>query len=296
VKYCWDPEDYQKGSGEQQKWARELIAKLSLRGDERVLDIGCGDGKVTAEIARFLPNGTVLGIDSSEEMVCFAREHLGPGMYPNLSFEVEDARRLTFREEFDIVFSNATLHWVIDHRPVLRGIRRSLKPGGRLLAQMGGRGNAAGVVAILAKMAKDKRWTPNFTGFRFPYGFHGPEKYERWLKAAGLRPIRVELIRKDMVHGGRAQLAGWLRTTWLPYTQRIPEAERARFVDELVVRYEEVYPPDADGSIHVGMVRLEVEARRPENGEEQEPLHGSEIQCYNVNEALPRHGVPDPVA
>jgi trans-aconitate methyltransferase len=261
--YKWDVEDYNKSSSEQQKWARELIEKLRLRGDEHVLDIGSGDGKVTAELARRVPKGVVLGIDSSEGMVRFAREKFQGAEYNNLRFEMMDARALTFKGGFDVVFSNATLHWVTDHRPVLAGIKNSLNPAGRILLQMGGKGNASEVVeAIEAVLARDS-WKGYFQNFAFPYGFFGPDEYRGWLLMAGFIPRRAELIEKDMIHKGKEGLSAWLRTTWLPYTQRVPEERRSKFIDEVAEEYMRMHHPDSQGLVHVKMVRLEVEAANP---------------------------------
>lgn len=255
----WNPADYQAHSSVQQAWARELIRMLELRPDETVLDIGCGDGKVTAEIAGLLPRGQVVGIDSSAEMIRFASLEFPPVRCANLRFEVMDAREMTFDAEFDAVFSNAALHWILDHRPVLGGIARALRPGGRVLLQMGGRGNAAQVLEILDEMLPNEPWRPHFAeDFRFPYGFFGPDEYEPWLRDTYLTPHRVELLPKDMIHADPAALAGWIRTTWLPYTERVPPELRPRFIDEIVARYLDRHPPDADGRIHLRMVRLEV--------------------------------------
>jgi trans-aconitate 2-methyltransferase len=138
-KYAWNAEDYAKHSSPQYQWAKELIPKLKLSGNERLLDIGCGDGKITAVLAKSLPQGRIIGVDNSEDMINLARANFPSSTYPNLSFQVMDARVLSFECYFDRVFSNAALHWVIDHRPILRGVQRSLRNGGRLLFQMGGK-------------------------------------------------------------------------------------------------------------------------------------------------------------
>jgi trans-aconitate 2-methyltransferase len=259
----WDADDYRRHSTAQQAWARELIAKLDLAGDEHVLDVGCGDGKVTAELVELLPRGAIVGVDSSPEMIGFARQAFPPERYPRLRFELMDARDLHFQEEFDVVFSNATLHWVIDHRPVLAGLARTLVHGGRAFLQMGGRGNAAAVVNTMDALMAEGEWRGHFKGFAFPYGFHAPEEYRAWLQGAGLSPIRVELLPRDMTYDGREGLAGWVRTTWLPYLERVPEPRRETLVGEVVSRYLARHPPGEDGVIHVVMVRLEVEALRP---------------------------------
>ena len=169
--YKWNAEDYHKSSAEQQKWARELILKLALKGSERVLDIGCGDGKVTAETAEKLPNGSVLGIDNSEEMISFARDNFSSKINPNLAFQLMDARNMNFISEFDVVFSTTTLHWVINHLSVLKGIKRSLKPGGMVLLQMAGKGNAIKILEVLETIVNSKKWHRYFTDFVFPWAF-----------------------------------------------------------------------------------------------------------------------------
>ncbi|HEX9116917.1 MAG TPA: methyltransferase domain-containing protein, partial [Anaerolineae bacterium] len=221
--YAWDAADYARHSGGQYAWAQELLDKLALAPDERVLDIGCGDGKVTAALAGHVPQGRALGVDVSPEMIRLARARHPQAAYPNLSFLLMDARRLCFTEQFEVAFSNAALHWVRDHPAVLHGVAAALRRGGRLLFQMGGRGNAPDMFALLDEMLAGEPWRRYFVDFPFPFGFYGPEAYRGWLPLAGLSPIRLELLAKDMRHAGREGLAGWIRTTWLPYTQRLPE-------------------------------------------------------------------------
>ena len=260
--YAWNAQEYIQASAEQQKWGRELLGKLNLKGDERVLDVGCGDGRLTAEIARKLREGFVVGIDNSENMIAFARSTYKADAYTNLLFRKEDARAIPFRDEFDVVFSNAALHWVRDHPPVLAGISRSLKRGGRTILQMGGRGNAAEVLKVLDAMIRSERWGRLFNDFSFPYGFYGVDEYKIWLHEAGLRPLRVELIPKDMSHDGAEGLARWIGSTWLPYVERVPEGRREEFVADFVSHYLEEHPVDNRGRVYVRMVRLEVEATK----------------------------------
>lgn len=261
--YVWNADDYAKHSSSQYKWAQELIPKLNLSGNETLLDIGCGDGKITAALAKILPNGCVVGVDNSEDMITLARNAFPPDAHPNLSFQKMDARTLTFQDRFDRVFSNAALHWIIDHRLVLHGVQRSLKSGGRLLFQMGGKGNAQGILAVLDDMFREEPWQKFFKGFSFPYGFYAPEEYRVWLVEAKLKPERAELLQKDMKLLGKEGLAGWIRTTWLPYTERLPTELKDKFIAEIVDAYLETHPLDAEGNAHVAMVRLEVEATKP---------------------------------
>jgi len=228
-----------------------------------LLDIGCGDGKITAELARRLPDGRVVGVDSSKEMIHLAQKSYPSKDYPKLSFQVMDARKLTFQGEFDRVFSNASLHWIIDQQAVLNGVKRSLKPRGRLLFQMAGKGNAKDVLSTIYELAEAKPWKAFFSNMAFPYGFYDTEEYKAFLQEAGLAAERVELFPKDMKFDNSEGLAGWVRTTWLPFTDRLPAELTAKFVHEIVDHYIKRYPADEAGVVHVGMMRIEVEAHKP---------------------------------
>lgn len=260
--FTWDAADYHKSSPSQQQWAKELIAKLGLSGNERVLDIGCGDGKITAEIARNLPGGTVMGVDSSPEMIRFAHEHFPQRKYPNLTFCQADARNLSFSQEYDIVFSNAALHWITDHTPVLAGIAKSLRPKGKMLIQMGGKGNAEQILAMSDLVLSKPAWENYFRGFSFTFGFFHKDEYRAWLIGSGFEQVRVEMIPKDMTCASRQELGNWIRTTWLPWLARLPKNKQAGFIDAIMDEYLMRYPADADGTIHIRMVRLEAEAQK----------------------------------
>lgn len=259
----WDPEDYAKNSSAQLVWAKGLIERLHLGGGEALLDVGCGDGKISAAIAAAVPGGTVLAVDSSPAFIDYARLHYPPAEHPNLQFEVMDACTLHSERLFDIVYSNAVLHWVADQPAFLSGAFRLLKSGGRLVISCGGRGNAADVVNAVQTVIRRPDWAAYFGDFPFPYHFHDDGDYHTWLIQAGFVVERAELVEKDMTHPGREGLMGWLRTTWMPYTERILEADRERFVCEIADAYLASHPLDENGLNHVKMMRLEVEARKP---------------------------------
>jgi trans-aconitate methyltransferase len=316
----WNAADYAANSAVQQTWARELIAQLQLRGDEHVLDVGCGDGKVSDEIARLVPRGSVVGIDASPQMIEFAQKTFPPSDISNLTFRVCDARKISTaawfspfppqKEEragerrrlissskplamnllgapasrrpggsqrtelagetpalpgtapFDIVFSTSVLHWVDDHPAFLRGAAACLRPGGRLVVSCGGKGNAQDVFLALRPEMRLKRRCAFFRKMQKPYFFHRPADYEKWLPRLGFKTNGVRLSPKDAIYDGRDRFAAWFRTTWLPYTQRVPENLRDEFVAAVTDRYLAKHPPDADGRIRVRMVRLEIDAVR----------------------------------
>jgi trans-aconitate 2-methyltransferase len=275
----WNAADYAANSAVQQTWARELIAKLNLRGDEHILDIGCGDGKVTAEIARAVPHGSVTGIDASPQMVEFSKTTFPANQFQNLRFRVMDARKIKFERRFDLVFSNAALHWIDDHQAILRGASSVLKIDGRVMISCGGKGNAYDVFVALRPEMRLKHWREFFRKMPTPYFFYTPGDYEKWLPKFGFKINTLKLAGKDAAYAGTKGFSTWLLTTWIPYVQRVPEIVgqasslsvsgkmpdslknlREEFIAAVTQRYIAKHPPDAGGKIHVKMVRLEIDA------------------------------------
>lgn len=257
----WDAQDYARNSRIQEEYGRKQLAQLDLAGNEAVLDIGCGDGRLTAALAGMVPRGRVLGIDSSPDMIAAAREtHLSRDS--NLAFELINATALPFHSEFDLVFSTSALHWVKDHVPVLQGIRRALKPSGRMYLTFAARGTLAEFVLAITTHARDPRWAAFFSNFEMPYGFYGLEEYRDLLDRFGFVVERLELIERDVTHHGRDAFEGWMRTTGMPYLHRVAPERRPAFMRELIDRYLEKHPIDAQGLIHVTMINLLVTARK----------------------------------
>lgn len=257
----WDPDDYGRNAPAQTAWAAELLPLLDLSGDEAVLDLGSGDGRVTAALADLVPNGHVVGLDASPAMVAHARRHHG-AVRPNLEFVLGDMQAVPFRDRFDRVFSNAALHWAEDLPAVVEGVATALRPRGRTVLQCGGAGNAAPVVAVLDGLIQSPAWAPYFPDTALRYTFPDGRVFRTLLLDAGLVPIEVGLIPKTMVLAGRDGLAGWCRTTWLRYTGSVPEDRRVGFIDALVDGYLARCPPCLNGTVEVPMVRLQAVAER----------------------------------
>ncbi len=280
----WNAAAYAANSAVQQSWARELIAKLQLRGDEHILDLGCGDGKVTAELARAVSRGSVTGVDASPQMIEFAKKTFPATEISNLRFRVMDARKLKFERRCDLIFSNAALHWVDDHEAILRGASAILKPEGRLVISCGGKGNAHDVFLALRPEMRLKRWCEFFRKMPLPYFFYAPTDYEKWLPKHGFKINTIKLAPKLASYDGAEGFATWLRTTWLPFVQRVPETVvaqasrlsvseqqhtggtpvpltlREEFIAAVTQRYLAKHPADASGKVPVRMVRLEIDA------------------------------------
>ena len=137
--YEFDGDKYKKASSHQKEWGNRLISELSFKGNEHVLDLGCGDGTLTARLAELVPRGLVLGIDSSQGMI----DTSGKNERNNLKFEKIDINQIDFKEEFDLIFSNATLHWIKDHSSLLSKVYDSLKQGGTVRFNFAAAGNCS---------------------------------------------------------------------------------------------------------------------------------------------------------
>lgn len=137
--YEFDGKKYESASKHQREWGTEIVRSLILSGNERILDLGCGDGGLTAILANSVPAGSVLGIDSSENMIETAKRHESE----NLHFEKMDISDLNFNDEFDMIFSNAALHWVKDHRSLLNNAQKALRKDGKILWDFASDGNCS---------------------------------------------------------------------------------------------------------------------------------------------------------
>jgi trans-aconitate 2-methyltransferase len=261
--FMWNPADYAQNSEAQLKWAQQLRSQLKLKGDESILDVGCGDGKITADFAAKSVYGKVVGIDSSPEMIDYATQTYPKSQYPNLSFICTDARSLDFKQEFDLIFSNAVLHWVDDHQAFLHGAKLALRDGGRLIISCGGKGNSAGILQVFDEILASETWSQYFDDdFCHPHFFYSDREYRLWLQESGFAINRLELVPKDMTHNGSQDLAGWIRTAWMPFTNCVPESKRDDFINDFVNLYLQRFPLDSVGMTHVHMVRLEVDAHK----------------------------------
>src|SRR5437764_2417620 len=173
----WNAAEYARRSTLQETMAAEVLALLDLEGSERVLDVGCGQGKITAEIAARVPRGVVVGVDPSQDMIDFASSHFGPTVRPNLQFELGDARRLRFREEFNLVVSFNALHWVPEQDAALRCIRSAMKPAGLAQLRLVPKGERKSLENVIEDTRRSVRWARYFREFQVPYLHLTPEQY-----------------------------------------------------------------------------------------------------------------------
>lgn len=233
----WDATAYAKMSGLQKAMAAQVMPLLALRGDEHVLDLGCGEGKITALIAARVPRGEVLGVDPSRDMIAFASSHFGNGNQANLRFEVADARALAFTDAFDLVVSFNALHWIPDPDPALRSIRAALKAEGRAQLRMVTAGPRQSLESVVEDVRQSPRWREYFAGFGDPYLRLTPEQYIAAAGRNGLRAVRVQTRDETWNFESRAAFHGFCAVGLVAWTQHLPETDRTAFVDDVLDRY-----------------------------------------------------------
>jgi len=257
----WNASGYNQVSALQKWLADESLAALELAGTERVLDLGCGDGKITAEIAERLPRGSVVGVDPSTDMIDFARAHF-VAEHPNLSFEVGDATRLAFRDAFDVVVSFNALHWVADQAAALRGIREALRSDGRALLQLVSQGERKCLEDVLEETALSPRWASHFDGYRRPYLHLPPDEYRTVAERCGLRVERVDVALEAWDFGSREGFAEFGNVTFVEWTRKIPAAEKAAFIGDVLDRYRRVGDGSAADAAVFHFYQMRVALRR----------------------------------
>jgi trans-aconitate methyltransferase len=227
----WNSELYQSSHAFVWEFGRDLLAMLGPKPRERILDVGCGTGQLTAEIAK--SGAEVIGLDQSREMITAAR-----GNYPELQFEVADIATTEYDCEFDAVFSNAALHWVRNQQGAIAAIARALKPGGRLVFEMGGRGNIRQIwnaaIQALAEMG-----VPNPEKLS-PWFYPSIGEYAPMLEERGLTVTFAVLFdRPTPLEGGEHGLREWLEMFGMFAGDVLRLGQR----DELISRIETLARP-----------------------------------------------------
>src|SRR5450432_1139870 len=218
----WNASAYDQQSSLQQVMAVEELGRLKLNGGERILDVGCGNGKITAEIADRVSRGSVLGVDPSHDMIAFAMQHHVSPDHPNLGFAVADVRSLGFEREFDLIVSFNALHWVPEQDAALRSMHRALKPGAQTLLRFVPEGPRKCLEDVIEEVRSSARWAHYFPEFREPYLHLTPEAYADLAGQCGLRVIRMQVEDKAWDFGTRAAFHAFCRATFAEWTRCLP--------------------------------------------------------------------------
>jgi trans-aconitate 2-methyltransferase len=235
----WNAQEYDRLSALQATMAAEVLSILQLNGNERILDVGCGNGKTTASIAARVPQGSVVGVDASRDMIAFANEHWTAG-YPNLQFAVADARHLPFRKEFDLIVSFNALHWIPEQALPLQSIHSALKPEGRAQLRLVPKGERKSLEDVLEETSLSPRWAGCFEGFHDPYLHLTPEQYGALAEQSGLHVLSCRKTDKAWDFQSRANFLAFSEVTMVEWTQHVPETYRSAFITDVLDRYERV--------------------------------------------------------
>jgi trans-aconitate 2-methyltransferase len=250
---AWDGQSYDRISGPMESLGREVLERLTLRGDETVIDAGCGSGRITQALLERLPRGSVIAVDSSPSMIAAASERLERDGAHNarLQLRVADLLDLELGERADAVLSTATFHWIADHERLFSRLRSLLRDDGRLVAQCGGAGNIMQLRARVRPLQDRDPYAEHFDGWQTPWNYADPETTRRrllgagfaqavcWLQDAPRRPEHPREFLATIVLG--------------PHVQQLPEHLREPFMDDVMAELGE--------PVVVDYVRLNIDAR-----------------------------------
>jgi len=222
----FDGNKYEKASTHQREWGSKLIGELDLKGHERILDLGCGDGTLTAQLAELAPRGDVVGIDASQGMI----EAALPKERSNLRFRRLDINDLDDVEAFDLVFSNAALHWVKDHRRLLRNVHRALRAGGRMRLNFAGKGNCSNLFAVVQEAMAQPEFRAFFAEFEWPWYMPSVEEYSALMAASGMDDGQVWGENADRHFPDAEAMIKWLdQPSLVPFLAHVPAADKSAF-------------------------------------------------------------------
>ena len=244
----WDAATYERVSHIQAEWAKEVLERLPLRGDETVLDAGCGSGRVTAMLLERLPRGRVVAVDAAQSMVEHARAALGD----RATVIHSDLTELELDEPADAAFSNAVFHWVDDHERLYQRLAAALKPGAPLVAQYGGHGNVKRFLDVASEVGAMEPYASHIGGYRGERNFTTAEYARDTAEAAGFTDVETWLEPRPM---RPEEPNAYLGAVCLePHLARLPDELRDSFVGAVVDRLGD--------PVEIDYVRLNISARR----------------------------------
>jgi len=256
----WNAASYHQVSSPQFDWGNAVLDRLPLAGDELVLDVGCGTGRLTEKLLDRLPRGRVLGIDLSSSMLVVARDSLRSRFGNRVHLVLAHAAALPALGAADAIFSTATFHWVLDHPRLFRSLYAALKPGGLLVAQCGGGANIARLHDRAAELMRDTRFAPYFTSWEEPWEFSDAATTARRLEEAGFEAVHTRLFPSPVVQPDAHAYQTFITTVICrPHLAYLPEQSlQNAFVEHLTEQASRDNPP-----FELDYWRLDLDARKP---------------------------------
>jgi len=254
----FDGEKYKKASKHQKEWGTRLIKEFSFRGDEKILDLGCGDGVLTAILADAVPNGYVTGIDASKGMI----EEAIKLKRQNLNFLVMDINHLDETMAYDLIFSNAALHWVKNHAVLLQSCKSALKQGGIIRFNFAGKGNCSNFFNIVKKTMEKDQFKNSFSGFVWPWYMPDILEYKKLMDTTDFKNVDIWEEKLDTYFENEIALANWIKQpSIVPFLACLDENTGKRFSDLVINKTVEATKQN-DGRFLVVFNRINIYAKK----------------------------------
>ncbi len=224
--YEFDGKLYEKASIFQQEWGNKLISELNLKGNEDILDLGCGDGLLTAKLAKLVPNGNVIGVDASEGMIKVAKEK----EENNLKFLLMDINQIDLNRQFDFIFSNATLQWIKNQKQLWTNIHKLLNPNGFVRFNFAADGNSSHFIKVIKETIVFEEYKKYFSEFQWPWYMPSVDEYENNLKDFVFSELNVWSENTDRFFPDKEAMIGWVnQPNIVPFLKNIPEDKKELF-------------------------------------------------------------------
>jgi trans-aconitate 2-methyltransferase len=252
----WNAPGYDKISGLQQAMAAEVLAKLDLNNTTQLLDLGCGNGKITAEIARRIPQARILGVDASADMIAFATQHFPTADYPNLGFQATDIRNLNIREQFNTVVSFNALHWIPDQDTALQAIYQAMTKDGSAQLRLVPRDKRKSLEDVLEETRLSAKWASYFTDFHDPYLHLTATEYAALAERHALHVESCDVEDKAWDFGSPEGFFAFGSVTFVEWTRRLSETAKPDFIRDVLTRYAAVAGDDHTFSFYQMNIRL----------------------------------------
>ena len=256
----WNASSYHKVANPHVDWGRVVLERLPLQGNETVIDAGCGTGRLTELLLERLPDGHVLALDQSTNMLEQAKAHLSPQFGDRVTFQQADLANLELDQAVDAIFSTATFHWITDHPRLFAGLFHALKPGGWLVAQCGGGPNIARLNRQAQIQMLQQPFREHVGSWSGPWLFAGPDDTALRLHDAGFVNIDTHIVEAPVTMDSEDEFREFLTTVVFgTHLGRLPTDELKHDFIERLVRWSSEQLPQW----HLDYWRLNIAARRP---------------------------------
>jgi trans-aconitate methyltransferase len=260
MKHIWQAEDYHEHSSVQFNAAIHLLQQIRFKGCESVLDVGCGDGKITAMIANALPNGMIKGIDISPEMIRFARLKCSREANPTLEFIVQDAQKLDYHEQFDLIFSCFALQWLPNPELFFQGAFKSLKFSGLLVAAIP-LGISQELEMAIKLTTSHPTWKHYYESFVPNWHFKSGKDYEKFVIESGFCLSYFCPVSQVVLFETRVDFENYI-VPWFTYLNPLPEHLKMIFLKQLIDKYLDLVPAGEQGKISFKFSRIDLIAEK----------------------------------